>query len=274
MRKLLRFLARSQPTPTPGAGEETSARSTSEPGSRHIARGFFDDYPQFYETSETSPKPWRLNLRYEAIFNEHRDLFQGARVLDIASHDGRWSMAALRTGAAHVTGIEARQELVELANKNLADYQVTPGSYEFVQGDVFEVMARQPPQVDVAMCLGFFYHTLRYNELWTRIRECNPSYVVIDTLVEQETESIIRVTHEKVSRQGNAVADTFSYGDTMIIGRPSMKALRMMGNAYGFELMTTSDWAGLLRDNPDARAIGDYRSGRRITAVFRSASVA
>ena len=38
--------------------------------------GLFDAYPRFFDTSETSPT-WRLNRRYEAIFAENRDAFQG-----------------------------------------------------------------------------------------------------------------------------------------------------------------------------------------------------
>ena len=70
---------------------------------------FFDAFPRFYETSQTGDPRERINLRYEAIFAHNADVFQGARVLDIASHDGRWSLAALRTGAAEVIGIEARE---------------------------------------------------------------------------------------------------------------------------------------------------------------------
>src|SRR4051795_7628198 len=81
-------------------------------GSRAVEQGFFERFPRFYETSETSSFPWRLNLRHEAIFGEDGDLFAGARVLDVASHDGRWSLAALEAGAASVLGIEARPDLV------------------------------------------------------------------------------------------------------------------------------------------------------------------
>lgn len=52
-----------------------------------------------------------------AIIEEHREELNGARVLDIASHDGRWSFAALQVGAAHVTGIAGREHLVTDANK-------------------------------------------------------------------------------------------------------------------------------------------------------------
>ena len=70
---------------------------------------FAEDYPRFMEVSELKPKPDRLNERYEAMFARNRDIFDGARVLDLASHDGRYSFAALKTGAAHVTGVEVRQ---------------------------------------------------------------------------------------------------------------------------------------------------------------------
>ena len=50
-----------------------------------------------------------MNERYEALFASNRDIFDGARVLDLATHDGRYSFAALKTGAAHVTGVEVRQ---------------------------------------------------------------------------------------------------------------------------------------------------------------------
>ena len=39
-----------------------------------------------------------MNERYEALIAINKDIFDGARVLDLASHDGRYSFAALKTG--------------------------------------------------------------------------------------------------------------------------------------------------------------------------------
>ena len=72
---------------------------------------FFDDYPLFYETSKTASSKARLNVRHQAIIEANRDILKDARVLDLASHDGRWSFAALKAGAAHVTGVEARPRM-------------------------------------------------------------------------------------------------------------------------------------------------------------------
>lgn len=243
--------------------------SAAPPGSRCLEGGFFDRFPAFYETSRTSSYPWRLNLRHAAIFGEHADLFPGARVLDIASHDGRWSMAALEAGAASVLGVEARSDLVEHATATLRGYGVDDARFRFVAGDVFEVLAADEPQVDVVLCLGFLYHTLRHNELFTRMRRTGAGHLVVDTEIHRSEEPVVRLADEHVERQGNAVADAFSYGDTVLTGRPTLAALDLLARTQGFEVERLSDWAGLLRDNPHADQVRDYRIGRRATLRLR-----
>jgi hypothetical protein len=264
-RSVARLLARVAGGPAAAAPPRALARSSAVPGSRVVERGFFDDHPRFLASGDGSALPWRLNLRYEAIFGEHRDAFAGARVLDLASHDGRWSLAALRTGAIHVTGIEADAELVAEARANLAEYDA---AIDLRAGDVFQVLATDPPQVDVVLCLGFFHHTLRFVELWKRMAQCSPRTVLIDTLVHQGSdEALIRIADEPVS-PGDTVADEFSAGDTVVTGRPTVRALKVLARAYGYELAGFSDWSALLRDNPAADGVGDYRAGRRVTVRF------
>ncbi len=234
-------------------------------GSFEVRSGFFDRFPDFYDTSETSSFPWRLNLRHEAVFTQNADLFRGARVLDIASHDGRWSMAALEAGAASVLGVEARPELVAHAEATLRRNGVDESRFRFVAGDVFEVLAREEPQVDVVLCLGFLYHTLRHVELLTRIRRTGAHHVVLDTEIHRGEEPVVRLADEDVERQGNAVADEFSYGDTVLTGRPTLAALALLARSQGFTVERLSDWDGLLRDNPRADQVRDYRIGRRAT---------
>jgi hypothetical protein len=234
---------------------------------------FFDEHPRFYETSETAAHRGRLNLRYEAIFAENRDIFAGARVLDIASHDGRWSLAALKTGAAQVVGIEARDELVRAASENLERY-AGDGRHRFVAGDVFEVLARERIEADVVLCLGYLYHTLRYNELMRRVREIGPRYLVIDTTVLPGRRGpVVRLLREPTGKQKNAVADAYSFGETNLVGWPSLPALELIVGAYGFVVERYSDWGSLLRDNPELRdVVDDYAEARRVTA--RCVSVA
>ena len=229
---------------------------------------FFDAYPRFFQTSETSADHGRLNLRYEAIFAENRDIIRGARVLDIASHDGRWSLAALETGAKSVVGIEAKAHLIEHAESNLAAYGIDRGRYRFVSGDVFEVLANESFEVDVVLCLGFLYHTLRFNELMKRIRQMSPRHLIIDTevLAGNGEKPLVLIQHEAISREGNAVADQFSHGNIVLSGKPNLKALRKLLQAYDFRLDRLSDWGGLIRDNPGAADVEDYEARERLTA--------
>jgi Methyltransferase domain len=231
---------------------------------------FFDAYPRFYETSRTSAQRGRLNLRYEAIFGEHRDVFAGARVLDLASHDGRWSLAALRTGAVDVLGIEADAELVAAARENLGEYADEDDGYRFVHGDLFEVLANERIAADVVLCLGFLYHTLRYNELLRRIRDIAPRHLIIDTRVIPRTRAPhVLLKCDTLGREGNAVDERYSYGGRVVVGVPSLAALELLLEAYDFELERLSDWGSLVRDNPELNA-GGYGRGRRITARCRS----
>lgn len=236
----------------------------SPPGTAR-ASTFFDRFPRFYETSNTSPQPGRLNLRHEAIFAENADVFDGARVLDIASHDGRWSLAALMSGAASVVGIEPREELVASARESLSQYAPSGASYDFVTGDVFEVLARESFEVDVVLCLGFLYHTLRFNELLHGIRNLEPRYLLIDTSVIRAGKPFVRLGRDRVDRQGNAVFDEYSHGGHTLVGWPSVPALRLMLQAYGFQIERFSDWGALLRDNPEAEGVADYATGERVT---------
>ena len=257
------------PRPKPGKDVFAAWRTESEPGSRGASM-FFNAYPRFFDTSETTATKGRLNLRYEAIFAENVDIFPGAKVLDIGSHDGRWSLAALACGAASVIGIEARPDLVEQSKNTLAEYGFGADRCQFIAGDVFDIFSQNNFDVDVVLCLGYLYHTLRFNELLHDIRKTNPRHVIIDTASNLMTHPAPAVTvkREPAMRQSNAVADPFTFGDLVLVGQPNMLAIDLMMRAYGFQVDRVSDWPGLLRDNPDLVAlndVNDYARGKRTT---------
>jgi Methyltransferase domain len=244
----------------------TPTRADSAPGSR-TASWFFEQFPRFYLTSSTAPTAVRLNLRYEAIFGENRDIFAGASVLDLASHDGRWSLVALATGARSVIGIEARPELVKVATENLGEYGYGADRARFVTGDVHEVLNTEDFEADVVLCLGFLYHTLRYNELLGGIRRAKARYLIIDTFSPYMMGPVpsVNVITEDADEEGKAAADAYTHGASVLVGRPNLAAIRTMLGAYGYRVERLSDWAGLLRDNPGTEDCDDYASEKRIT---------
>lgn len=250
---------------------ETLPERRSAPGTWTIApgTGFIDLHPRFLDTSTTAATRWRLNLRHEAIIADNRDVLEGARVLDIASHDARWTYAALRAGATHVTGAEGRPELVANAVDNLKHYDVDPDRYRFIVGDLFTTLEQEQPQADVVLCLGFLYHTMRYDEIFRVMSRSNAEYLILDTQVEPSREAIMRVRTNGVERQGSAFTDSPIHTGQVLVGRPSVKALRTMAWVYGYRLDRFADWSGILEDNPPGRTVKVYKTGDRATIRFR-----
>lgn len=232
---------------------------------------FFDRYPLFYETSRTASSAARLDLRHQAMIEANRDILEGARVLDLASHDGRWSFAALKEGAAHVTGVEARQPLVRNANRTFAEYGIPDDRYEFIRGDMFQVLRDREFDVDVVMCFGFIYHTLRYGELFRGIVDAKPRHCILDTKVILGDEPLVRLNVNRTALQSNAAQDDLTHGKRAIAGWPSVSALKVMLDVYDLDVEEQYDWPALLESQPSGRrAAGDYYSGNRVTLRCRA----
>lgn len=251
------------------------APGDSAPGSRK-ASWFFEQFPRFYLTSSTGLSTARLNLRYEAIIGENRDILDGASVLDLASHDGRWSLAALAAGARTVTGIEARPELVKAATENLGEYGYGTDRVRFITGDVHDVLNAGDLRADVVLCLGFLYHTLRYNELLHGIRRTGARHLIIDTFSPYMMGPVsnVHVLTERAEEEGKAAADAYTDGASVLVGCPNLLAIRTMLEAYGFRVERLSDWPGLLRDNPGADNCVDYEHSKRVTVRCAAAGSA
>jgi hypothetical protein len=247
---------------------------------------FGDDYPRFIELSDLdtftpegpNQRPDRrsdieqrnrMNERYEALFASNRDIFDGARVLDLASHDGRYSFAALKTGAAHVTGVETRQGLIEKAHEAFAFYGQDPRTYRFLRGDLFEVLAREKFDVDVVLCFGFLYHTYRHTELMYRIHHLAPRHLIVDTMVTRQAQPTHKMIREKdVEDIRSAAADPYSVGRVLVL-RPSLPALQLLVQSYGFEVESNYDWKGRLADRPSLPGLTGYANGSRVSLRCR-----
>jgi len=156
---------------------------------------------------------------------------------------------------------------VKAATENLGEYGYGADRIRFVTGDVHEVLNTQDFEADVVLCLGFLYHTLRYNELLDGIRRTNARYLIIDTSSPYMMRPVpnVNVLTEHADEQGKAAADTYTHGPSVLVGRPNLAAIRTMLGAYGYRVERLSDWAGLLRDNPRTDNCDDYANGRRIT---------
>jgi hypothetical protein len=219
---------------------------------------FFDAYPRFVETSETGPWLDRLNARYLALIHENRSLIDGARVLDLASHDGRFTFAALQAGAAHVVGIEHDPRLVHAAGEHLAHYGVSPDGYDFLSGDLFATMSTAGP-CDVVFVFGILYHLNDHMRLLTELADLDARTMIFDTNVATVPGAVIELRAP--------IAGSPPPPGSQIEGWPTRAALEAMWSSFGWSYeffdWRTSEMAG----HPK---LDDYAGGRRVTAVVTS----
>jgi len=233
--------------------------------------GFFDNYPRFFITSVTAAKPDRLNLRYRALIESNFEIIAGRRILDLASHDGRWSLAADRAGAAHVLGIEARARLIEAANSNMREYGVPEKQVEFIQGDVLAELDRlDPGRFDTVFCLGFLYHIIDHMPLLRKIARLKPKNLIIDTVVSVRPTIAIEIRDEEIEDESNGAIGEPGFPLRTVSGKPTKPALELMLRAAGFQPPRYYDWlhAGIQRWDD----VADYYIGTRVSLTSEAAT--
>ena len=227
-------------------------------------RGFFDQYPRFFTTSAAAATPDRLNQRYRALIESNAGIIQGRRILDIASHDGRWTLAANKAGAEYVLGIEARSHLVDFARSSMHEYGVPENQAEFRQGDVMTELDRlEPEQFGTIFCFGFLYHTIDHMLLLRKIAHLKPKHLVIDTAISVRPANIIEIREEQINDERNGAVGEPGHPTRTVIGKPTKSALELMVQAAGFRPLRYYDWfhAGISRwDDLD-----DYYVGARVS---------
>lgn len=217
---------------------------------------FFDSFPRFVETSETGPALERLNARQRVLLGDNADLLAGARVLDLACHDGRFAFAALHHGAAHVVGIDHKAHLLRTAREHLEACGVAPDRYRLLAGDLADCVEQVGP-VDVVLCFGILYHLVDHWRLFDDIAALGPRAVIVDTHVSTFDGAVVELR----SRLG----ETPPPPGADIEGFPTRAALEAVVSSFGWT-WTYADWtaAGLLN-----RQTNDYRRGTRVSMVVR-----
>jgi hypothetical protein len=236
-----------------------------------VNKPFFDIHDRFLRSSPVGNWPDRLNLRFEAIIRRTAAQLKDARVLDIASHDGRWSFAALEAGAAHVTGIEVRPELSAAARGNIATDR-----FHAVTGDVFTQRAIFDQPFDVVLCLGFLYHTTRHEEIFDLIRATNAGTVVVDTRLTPGDGNFVQIQKERADHPAHGMAERGVHDQMILHGWPTRGAVTFMLDHFGYDVEVV-DWPKLIADHgvyadPDREQgpdnpVGDYAGGNRGTFI-------
>lgn len=229
--------------------------------------GFFDG-TLFAKTPERGD---RLNERYLRIIAPNLKAISGKRILDLASHNGCWSYAALTNGAASVVGIEGRKGVM---NSGLPIFsQFDESRYHFICGDVFaetERLIKSGSTFDTILCLGIFYHIMDHYRLMRLMVDLKPSCIILDTALILSDEQKIVLQFERTDRASTAIPETPDQAKR-IVGCASISALDAMAKSCGYSVERI-DWNLCEVQTPEA--VMDYfKEGpemrRRFTLVLR-----
>lgn len=210
--------------------------------------------------------PVRLRHRYETIYSRNREVFEGARVLDLMSSSGFWSLAALDAGAAHVAGVEASPAAVESAKKAFSEYGVNSGSYRFINSEIPAALRTFDPQAfDVVQCHGFLEQSdPRF--VFQQLSRLRPKHVILDTRIVQGKGPIVRFRSRSSDEAGPKAAERYK----SILAIPNHELITFFCDYFQFRWRLV-DWkaSGIT----DWTGIGDYAEERRRTYVLeRSAA--
>lgn len=262
-----------------------------------MKKDFAIDYTNstFLCTSRTAAHAHRLNWRCEVLLRRNLEAVENQRILDLASHDGRFSYACLRLGAKHVTGIEGRSHLVKHAEDNLARLRCDEKSYSFLQGDIFDYLPTfRAFSFDTVLCFGFLYHTVKQVELIKEVSRLCPRHFILDSAVARELDEAsvlarllssarrFRLRHIVPGRgtlaqirrsfSDKKAYALFRYSDTTdesttidhigICATPSKTLIEMLLGSHGF---TFEELPWDRKEIKDWSNLDDYRSGSRVS---------
>lgn len=224
--------------------------------------GPFDFLADLAPYAEAPAAIARLNNRHRLLIDPFAPQIAGARVLDLGAHDGRWSCALARAGAAEVVGVEARRGLID----RFAAFPDTDGAATRVRPVCNDLFAELQARADAGECFdvvalfGIFYHVMDHFRLLGLVRRLSPQLVVIDSEFIEADNAVIQVLREAVDNPLNAVTDVPGRVET-VVGVPSRRATEFIAAAQGFDLVWL-DHAMLLGDNREG--MQDYfRNGRK-----------
>jgi hypothetical protein len=232
--------------------EESRALDTSESGALH----FFDRYDRFGSLQDI-----RTRHRYEAIVSCNSELFHDARVLNVHCSDGRWCMAALDAGAAHVVGLTNSSRQAQAAKASFIEYEITPESYQFIVSDLNAALTTmQPGAFDLILCQRSF-ELSDPRVFFSHLSRLEPKHVILDTDVSRCEGPIVRFDIKL--RDENAPKGTRRHG--VISATPNHEMITFLCEYFRFgwrqidwQTMGIADWTG----------IHDYERGRRRTYVL------
>lgn len=128
---------------------------------------------------EESRLPNLLAHAWPTILDAAGGTFDGKRVLDVGCNCGGFSVAAVKSGADHVLGIDSAEKYIEQAN--FIKRALRLERLEFQHREISQLDPKQDGRFDVSLCFGVLYHLEDPIGVMRKLAAVTRSVLVIDT---------------------------------------------------------------------------------------------
>ena len=228
-------------------------------------------YGQFVNKSPTGTRSSaayveiiRSRHLFKVFVERNGGAFENARVLDFPSIDGRWGLAALDAGAAHIVSVEPVPRLAARAARTYVEYGIAQDLYEFINADVYASLERfEPERFDLITCVRFF-ERFDLHRIFRELHRLRPRFVILDTAIAPGRGPILRFALRMPEISGSNVARQFASSGNLA-ATPSAELIMFMCGVYGFQCHEI-DWHAL--GIADWIGIHEYERGQRRTFLL------
>ena len=224
---------------------------------------FFDRYAQFIRSLPVAPDTAtgfvgviRSRHRYDAFVARNRQLFSGARVLDLMGSDGLWSLAALDAGAARVVRLE--RSLDETTTQTFEEYGFNAEFYKVAS--IAQLSTFEPQAFDLILCEKVLEES-DPRAFFQELYRLQPKHVVLDTEIVRGRGGIARFKLVASDQPVPEVARRYA----TVIASPSHELIMLLCDFFNFQWRRI-DWHSLGIAN--WTAIHDYERDERRTYVL------
>ncbi|WP_370399030.1 class I SAM-dependent methyltransferase [Sulfitobacter sp. JB4-11] len=212
----------------------------------------------------------RQRQRHAFLIEPFLGDIKGARVLDIAAHDGRWSYAFADAGAASVLGIEGREELVDL----FSEFPHTPAKdrVSLRVEDLYDGLDRllaEKQTFDVIALFGIMYHVMDHFRIVRQCVKLSAKLIIIDSEFVKGVNPYIQIIKERTDYEINATPQI--EGQALAIkGVLSNAAMERIAEALNCD-MEWLPWEDLPKEN--RTVVRDYFRGPQKKMVRRTCAL-
>ena len=140
-------------------------------------------------TTDNRTKRWAIpyhpectNARIDILLNSNTKKIQGKSILDIGSHTGIFSWAALQFGAKSVHGIDSEKLTIERCQKLFLKEGIPASKYRFEVENILSFLEKvEENSFDTVFCFGVMYYMTEPYRLLKLMARAAKESILIDT---------------------------------------------------------------------------------------------